>query len=173
VKVNQTQMAFKPYCQTCSSWHNTTEPHIMANFSSILDMPASEWKFPKLPVGSYVGIIKGMPRYDKSAKKQTPFVEFQIQLTEAMDDVDTDELEAFGPFTEKTMPITFYYDTEGGANRLKAFLDNIDIDITGRPAREAIEEAPGRTIVVEIKHTPSQDGQSIYAQIDGTARYGE
>lgn len=144
----------------------------MANFSSILDMPSSEIKFPKLPVGSYVGIVKGMPRYDKSTKKQTPFVEFQIQLTEAMEDVDPDELEAFGPFAEKTIPLTFYYETEGGFNRLKAFLDNCGVEDYSN-LRVGIEEAPGRTIVVEIKHEPSADGQSIYARIDGTAKYGE
>lgn len=144
----------------------------MANFSSILDMPSSEVKFPKLPVGSYVGIVKGMPRYDKSTKKQTPFVEFQIQLTEAMEDVDPDELEAFGPFAEKTIPLTFYYETEGGFNRLKAFLDNCGVEDYSN-LRVGIEEAPGRTIVVEIKHEPSADGQSIYARIDGTAKYGE
>ena len=144
----------------------------MANFSSILDMPSSEVKFPKLPVGSYVGIIKGMPRYDKSTKKQTPFVEFQISLTEAMDDVDSDELEAFGPFGDKTIPITFYYETEGGFNRLKKFLGDCGIEDYPN-IRAGIEEAPGRTIVVEIKHEPSQDGQSIYARIDGTAKYGE
>jgi hypothetical protein len=144
----------------------------MANFSSILDMPSSEVKFPKLPVGSYVGIVKGMPRYDKSTKKQTPFVEFQIQLTEAMDDVDPDELEAFGPFTEKTIPLTFYYETEGGFNRLKTFLDNCGIE-DYMNLRVGIEEAPGRTIVVEIKHEPSAAGQSIHARIDGTAKYGE
>jgi hypothetical protein len=135
-------------------------------------MPSTEIKFPKLPVGSYVGIVKGMPRYDKSTKKQTPFVEFQIQLTEAMDDVDPDELEAFGPFGEKTIPLTFYYETEGGFNRLKAFLNNCGIEDFSN-LRVGIEEAPGRTIVVEIKHEPSADGQSIYARIDGTARYGE
>jgi hypothetical protein len=135
-------------------------------------MPSTEVKFPKLPVGSYVGLVKGMPRYDKSTKKQTPFVEFQIQLTEAMDDVDPDELEAFGPFAEKTIPLTFYYETEGGFNRLKAFLNNCGIEDYSN-LRVGIEEAPGRTIVVEIKHEHSADGQSIYARIDGTARYGE
>ena len=144
----------------------------MANFSSILDMPSSEVKFPKLPVGSYVGIVKGMPRYDKSTKKQTPFVEFQISLTEAMEDVDTDELEAFGPFGDKTIPLTFYYETEGGFNRLKKFLTDCGIEDYDN-LRVGIEEAPGRTITVEIKHETSQDGQSIYARIDGTAKYGE
>ncbi len=143
----------------------------MPNFSSILDMPSQDIKFPKLPVGHYVGIVKGMPRFDKSTKKQTPFVEFQIQLTEALEDVDADELQDFGPFGEKTMPLTFYYETEGGYNRLRVFLDNCEIENEGT-ARQQIEQAPGKTIVVEIKHTPSSDGQSIYAQIDGTAKYG-
>jgi len=144
----------------------------MPNFSSILDMPSSDVRFPKLPVGSYVGVVKGMPRFDKSTKKQTPFVEFQISLVEPMEDVDQDELADFGPLGDKTIPITFYYETEGGFNRLKTFLDNAGVEAEGT-IRQQIEQAPGRTIVVEIKHTPSSDGQSIYAQIDGTAKYGE
>jgi hypothetical protein len=144
----------------------------MANFSSVLDMNPSEVKFPKLPIGSYVGVVKGMPKLDKSAKKQTPYVEFQIQLVEACDDVDQDALQEFGPFGDKTVPLTFYYETEGGFNRLKAFLVNCGVEDDGT-TRQQIEQAPGKTIIVEIKHEPSQDGQSIYARIDGTARYGE
>jgi hypothetical protein len=150
----------------------------MANFSSILDMPSSDVKFPKLPVGSYIGVVKGMPRYGKSTKKMTDFVEFQIQLVEAMEDVDPDLLEEFGTLSEKSIPLTFYYadsdgaPLEGGFKRLRAFLDNCGIEGEGT-VRQQIEQASGRTIVVEIKHTPSADGQSVYAQIDGTAKYGD
>jgi len=147
----------------------------MPNFSSVLDMNPSEVRFPKLPIGAYVGIVTGLPKFDKSTKKQTPYVEFQIQLSEPMDDVDEDALAEFveqsGPISGKTMPITFYYETEGGFNRLKAFLENAGVEPVGS-ARQQIEQAPGRTIIVEVKHVPSTDGQSIYAQIDGTAKYG-
>jgi hypothetical protein len=144
----------------------------MANFSSILDMPSTEVRFPKLPVGSYVGVVKGMPRFDKSTKKQTPYVEFMISFVEPMADVDPDALEDFGPIADKSLPLTFYYETEGGYNRLKTFLDNCGVEDEGTP-RQRIEQVPGRTIVVEVKHVASQDGQSIYAQIDGTAKYGD
>jgi|SRR5215472_343172 len=143
----------------------------MAEFSSILDRSPSEVRFPKLPVGSYVGVVKGMPRYDKSAKKQTPFVEYKITLVEALEDVDADALEDFGPISDKELPITFYYENEPGFKRLVAFLDNCGVDDEGT-LRQRCERAPGSTIVVEIKHTPSQSGDSFYAQIDGTAKYG-
>lgn len=140
--------------------------------SSILDQPSTSVKFPKLPVGSYVGVVMGMPRYDVSTRKGTKFVEFQIKLFEAMEDVDQDELEEFGSIADKQLPITFYYETEGGYRRLNAFLDNCGIEDEGTP-RQRIEETSGKTIIVQIKHTPSQDGMTVFAQIDGTAKYGE
>jgi len=159
----------------------------MANFSSILDMPSSEIKFPKLPAGSYVGIVKGMPRHGKSTKKMTEFVEFQIQIVEPLkgedgeSTVDTDELEAFGPLGEAALPLTFYYSDsdgkalEGGVRRMRDFLSSCGLEEGDNynNYREAFEQVPGRTLIVDIKHQPSQDGRSIYAQIDGTARYGE
>lgn len=151
----------------------------MPNFSSILDMPSNEIRFPKLPVGSYVGIVKGMGEYKKSAKKQTPFLEYQVQLVEPVKDengnstVDEDELEAFGPLGEKTVPMTFWYESEGGKNRLITFFENCGLETHGESIRVLNEQTPGCTIIVEIKHEPSADSQSIYARIDGTAKYGE
>lgn len=142
------------------------------NLNSILDMPSSAVRFPKLPVGSYVGVVQGMPRYDASTRKGTKFVEFQIKLFEACEDVDPDELEEFGLIADKQLPLTFYYETEGGYRRLSAFLDNCDIADKGT-LRQRIEETSGKTLIVQVKHTPSQDGMSVYAQIDGTAKYGE
>lgn len=148
------------------------------NMSSILDMPTSFLSFPKLPVGNYVGVVTGMPNYGTSSKKGTHFVEFTIKLFEAMDDVDPDALEEFGSIADKQLPLTFYYANadgtalEGGVRRLTAFLDNCGIE-DNETLRQRIEEASGKTIIVEIKHTPSQDGTTVFAQIDGTAKYGE
>ena len=53
----------------------------MANFEDILDKPATEIDRPKpLPIGEYVWTIQGLPRYDKSKEKQTPFYEFTCKL---------------------------------------------------------------------------------------------
>jgi len=144
----------------------------MPSFASILDTPSQEINFPKLPVGSYTGLVKGMPKFDKSARKQTPYVEFTIQILEAQGDVDPDELTDFGPLAELEMPMTFYYETEGGAKRLLAFLDNCDTDEEATP-RQRIDETPGKTVIVEVKHEISADGQFTRARIDGTAKYGE
>lgn len=146
-----------------------------SSFSDILNKSFDDIKFPKIPVGTYVGVVKGLPRFDVSTKKQTPFAEVQIQLYQAMDDVDQDELEEFetesGPISEKTMPLTFWYKSEGGMNRLKTFITNCGIDLKGHTPTTALEATQGKTLLVEVKHVNSQDGQSQFAQIDGTAEY--
>ena len=143
------------------------------NFSSILDKASSEVKFPKVPVGAYVGLVTGMPKYDKSARKQTPYVEFQIQLTEALEDVDADDLADYGPLGGKTLGLTFYYETEYGFKRLQAFLENCGIEDGGVSTRERIEQAPGSTIVVVVKHKISEDGRNVREEIDDTKPYGD
>lgn len=144
------------------------------NLNNILNKSFGETKFAKLPVGSYVAVVLGMPEYKTSPKKGTPYAEYRIKLFEAMEDVDTDELEEFGSIADKEMPLAFYYGTEGGTRRLQAFLENCGIDTSGSETmQQLMEEAGGKTVIVQIKHTPSQDGMSVYAQIDGTAKYGE
>ena len=148
----------------------------MANeFSDILNKSFDDIKFPKVPVGTYVGVVKGMPRFDVSTKKGTPFAEMTIQLHQAMDDVDPDDLEEYeaeeGSISEKQMPLTFWYKSEGGMNRLKAFVQNCGVDLKGHTPQSALEACQGKTLLVEVKHVNSQDGNSQFAQIDGTAAY--
>ena len=84
------------------------KPQTKPQFASVLDMPASDIERPKpLPVGSYVCVVQGQPRIDKSAKKQTEFVEYTLKLLEALDDVDADGLEAVGGIKDKTTKVTF------------------------------------------------------------------
>ena len=140
-----------------------------ADFSSILDAAPSEVERPKpLPQGTYTAVVQGLPRQDKSTKKQTPYVEFTLAILANGVDVDQDELKAMGGFSGKTMRATFYL-TEGAAWRLDEFLEHLGIELDGKKSRaEMIEEAPGKQVGVYVKHTPSQDGQSIYAEISRT-----
>ena len=143
----------------------TKEP----TFSSVLDMPASDIERPKpLPVGSYVCVVQGQPRIDKSAKKQTEFVEYTLKLLEALDDVDADGLESVGGIKDKITKVTFYL-TENSVYRLKEFLEHCGVDMEEEGSlRQYIAEAPGKQVVAHIIHEASQDGDAVYARVKNT-----
>jgi hypothetical protein len=140
------------------------------NFGAILDRPSSEIERPKpLPVGHYLTVTQGLPRFDKSTKKQTEFAEFTLKFLQPLDDVDPEELKTFGELTDKTMTHTFYL-TEKSAYRLKEFMvEDLGIE-EADTLRAMIDETPNRQVVVQIKHTPSDDGKSMYANIASTQR---
>jgi len=149
------------------------------NFSDILDRAPAEIDKPKpLPTGTYLTVLQGMPRQDKSAKKQTPFVEFTHKIISAGDDVDQEELETVLTMPDGTtkslqdivMRNTFYL-TENSAWRLKEFLRDcgFDVDSSDQSLREMIETSTGRSVNIYIKHEPSQDGTSVFATIGGTS----
>ncbi len=140
------------------------------SFASVLDMPAQDIERPKpIPVGSYVCVVQGQPKFDKSTKKQTEYVEFTLKLLEAMDDVDEDALKEAGGIKDKTMRNTYYL-TEGAIWRLKDFLGHCGIDTdTDASLRQLIDEAPGKQVVANIAHQASNDGSSVFAQVKNTS----
>lgn len=149
------------------------------DFSAILHVPASEVSRPKqLPQGVYAWMVKGQPRFDRSTKKGTPFAEFTCQALEAGPDVNTDALkEALTkpngeviPLGERFMRLTFYL-TEDAKYRCLKFLKDLGIDDEGgaRFIDEMLSESPGRQFWGRIKHTPSDDGEGMYANIATTA----
>jgi hypothetical protein len=141
------------------------------NFGAILDTPSQEIERPKpLPQGTYTCVVNGLPRMDKSAKKGTEFVEFNLNILAAGEDVDEDALGEMGGIAGKSTRVTFYL-TESSVWRLKKFLvDDLGIeeedDLT---LRGMISMAPGRQVLAHIKHTPSDDGTSVFANVASTA----
>jgi hypothetical protein len=136
-------------------------------FASILDAPATEFEAPKaMPVGSYVVVVSGLPRIDKSSKKQTEFVEFTLNIQSALDDVEPDELKEMGGVAGKTIKDT-YYITDNSAYRLKETLVNMGIDIEGKSFRAMLDETPGKTYIIVIGHEPTDDGR-IFARVKRT-----
>lgn len=139
------------------------------NFGSILDKQSTDIERPKpLPVGAYICVVKGLPRFDKSSKKQTEFVEFLLQPLATQDDVDQDDLAEMGGFTNKTIRATYYL-TEDAIWRLKKFLVDLGIDEEDKSLRQMISEAPGRQIIVGLRHEASDDGESVFAKLSSTA----
>jgi hypothetical protein len=140
------------------------------NFSAILDQPASDAERPKpIPVGTYVCLVSGLPRHDKSSKKQTPFVEFTLKILQAQDDVDKEALEEMGGVRDKTIRATYYL-TEDAKWRLRKFLEeDLQIECGDKTFSQMIDEAPGQQCLAFVKHQASDDGQSVYAQLASTA----
>lgn len=154
------------------------------DFTSVLDTPSNEVSRPRpLPQGTFVWQIKGLPRIDKSTRKGTEFSEYTCQAMEACEDVDTEELtasltKASGeviPLKDRSNKITFYH-TEDALWRLKKFLNDLQIpeeDDEGnvRSIRQRMQDVPGKIFYGHIKHSPSEDGESMFANIDKTAPY--
>lgn len=139
------------------------------NFGAILDKPTAEVnRPPAFPQGSYVAVVQGLPKFDKSSKKQTEYVEFEMKPLQAMEDVDEEALKEFGPLGSSTLRLTFYL-TEKSAYRLKEFLIN-DLQIEEQASlRPMIDETPGQQCIIHVKHTGSDDGKGVYANISSTA----
>lgn len=138
-------------------------------FGSILDTPSGEIERPKpLPTGGYVTAIQGQPRFDKSTKKGTEFVEFTLKVLEALEDVDEEALKEVGGIKDKTIKATYYL-TEGAIWRLKDFLDHCGAGDDEESLRQRIDDTPGKQVIAYIRHEASEDGSSVFARLRSTA----
>jgi hypothetical protein len=140
--------------------------------TSILDRSPASIKRPKpLPPGTYLTVVRGLPRYDKSSKKQTEFVEFTLVIQKPADDVNPEDLAAMGGCIGKEIKATYYL-TDDAVYRLKDFLEHCDFDVDSDEAtlREMSEQAAGSQVWATIRHESSQDGKQIFARLRDTAR---
>lgn len=138
------------------------------SFESILDMPATEVERPKpVPAGSYHCVVQGMPEHGESAKKKTPFVKFTLALQSAGEDVEADELEAYGGLEGKTIKTT-YYTTPDSLFRLTDFLEHCGIELEGKSIRAALDETTNCSVGCFVSHRASEDGQQVFAEVKST-----
>lgn len=137
------------------------------NFASILDEEPTEVSAPApLPQGTYIAIVAGPGRYDKSTKKGTDFVEFNLRPTEAEEDVDPDELEAAGGLDGKTIKATFWL-TDEAKFMLDQFHEHCGLDLSEPASRRTRnDEIVNAQVRVFVKHEPSQDGTRIFARFN-------
>ena len=145
-------------------------------FASILDAPATDSvRPPAMPAGSYLAMVKGLPRRDKSSKKGTDFIEYTLAFITALQgedgplDVDPQALEEFGEVQGKEMKLTFYM-TENSAYRHREFCENdLQMDCEGKSHWELAQEAPGHQVVVHVRQKPREDGKGLFSEIASTA----
>lgn len=155
------------------------------SFSDILKTKASDVERPSpMPVGDYVVVVTGQPRQDKSAKKQTPFVEFTYKVLEAMESVDEEALDEWltnnkgekKKLTEVTIKDTYYL-VEKALFRLTDMLvacgvAEVDDDgeiTSDKSIGQLIEETAGSQLIVTMRHESFQDGSGVSSKVGGVA----
>lgn len=143
----------------------------MSSFKDILDKPASEIQPPKpLPVGTYLCIIDGIPAYNEVGQNKTLCVDFNGKIIAPQEDVDPHAIADMKDGVIGKNIRLRYFLTDDAAFRVKTFLvDHLGIDDTGT-LRQMIDSAPGKQVYVKVRHRASQDGTSIFTDVESTAK---
>lgn len=141
----------------------------MPSFEEILNKPSTEIKPPPAyPVGTYHCLVDGPPAPGKSSQKQTDFLQFKFKILSPMQDVDAQqaaEQQIVGKIIQSD-----YYITETAVWRLKDMLvEHLGIEEGDKSLRELVSEAPGRQVLVKLRHEMSQDGKRIFHRVESTA----
>jgi len=145
-------------------------------FASILDESPTEVVRPKpLPEGTYLWTVQGR-RYDKSTKKGTDYIAFDLAAIQPFDDVPISDLEAAGGLEGKTKEVTFYI-TEGAVFLLDAFHEACGIDLSTPVSRKQRNEMVlNAQVIGVVKHRIDRNEQTgedrTFWDIVQTARYG-
>lgn len=139
------------------------------NFASILDdAPTEVAKAAVLPEGTYRCVVLGW-RKDKSSKKGTPFVEFQLRPVAAEEDVDEDQLDEIGGLEGKILYNTFYYKEEDTSSLrfLDRFHEHCGLELEKGVRRTMRNDAVRNAqVLATVKHEPSdQDPERINIRI--------
>ena len=145
----------------------------MSSFQDILNKPAAEIEAPKpLPVGTYLCLVDGQPEHKTMGKNNTDCFEFNMKFVQPGPDVDQQAmLETLKgkALNERSLKHRLFV-TEDAVWRLKKFLEDLGIELGTRGLGECIPEAMGRQVYLTIGHRSSDDGQSVYMDIKGTAK---
>ena len=137
------------------------------DFQDLLNKPAGAAEKPKpFPVGHYTATAIAY-EMRKIGQKETAACEIEFELTGACADVDQDDYEEAGgdaKLTTRKLKSPMWI-TEDSLWRVDKQLEEMGIDLAGRPYGEVFEDIPGCDVVLEIEHRASADGEEIYMQV--------
>jgi len=149
----------------------------MANFEELLNRKSSEIKPPQpYPVGTYHCLVDGPPTPEESSQKKTPCRTYKFKIMAPMGDVDAGqaaEAQVVGKLITGQGAGAAFYLTEESLYRYKEFLvDHLGISDDGgeKGVRELEAEAPGKQVLVKLRHEISQDGKRVFHRIDSTMK---
>jgi hypothetical protein len=148
----------------------------MADFTEILGKKAADVEKPvPKPVGSYLSSIQGMPKQKKVnvQGEERLIVSFSCKASSPMEDVDLDDLNNPKVGEISTWPSfnkDIWIDTPEGEYQLEQFLTNVlgvepGEGKNSKSLGEMCAEAPGRQLIITLKHRPYTDRNTNEAEI--------
>jgi len=139
------------------------------DFESMLNSDMSDGIAPPpLPSGDYRAVILERKFGESKAGNRT--CQFTFKPIEATATVDASALDEFGAeaMAETRLQQTYTF-TEKAVWRLDDFLGNI-LDIKSKNRGKAIEDAIGQEVLINVTHTPTDDGKGAWANIKSIAK---
>ena len=153
----------------------------MPTFSSLLDRKTEEvQRPPAIPVGTYTARIQKLPGETRKPEgKPFEILEFPMEILEAGDTVDPDELAEFkGDVKGKVLRHSFIFSTDDEGNfestaaRMKDFLEK-HCGVEGADMRELMANSVNAQCLIEVSHRKDpNDPEVVYAQINRTMPLG-
>lgn len=152
----------------------------MPNFMDILDKRVGDIERPPLlPHGTYKWVVDKYST-DTIANGAWEVVDFNLKIVEPTEDVDPDDLTAFGNVAGQTRRHRFMFptDPEEAANfqrtefNLRRFLaDHLQIDgVEGMDLKEALANAKGHMCLATVVWTPDKKDPSGENKFDNIGR---
>lgn len=137
----------------------------MVDFTSLLEKRLDDVEAPALlPQGSYIMTIAGY-RTGESAKKKTPYVEFDLKISSAMDNVDQEELAKVKNLQDKTLKTQFYLN-EDALFRLKDFCKKTGVPTEGKSFTEILSEIAGAQLIGIVNHRVNPENtDQVFAEV--------
>lgn len=140
------------------------------NFQEILGKQAAAIEKPKpLPVGTYLCTNNKLPDFKEIGKEETPCAEFNFIVLAQGEDVDPADIAAFGDVRGKTIRHRMFL-TEKSEYRTKEELIKVfGIEEGAKTLGQLFNETVNKQLLVTIKHSPTQDGTDVYAEVEALA----
>lgn len=142
----------------------------MVDFSKLLAKKTSEVKRPPtLPAGLYPGVIKGY-KFGESAKKKTPFVQFQVALTGWPEETDDEDRFHDGKpidLSKKNMGSDFYLSDEA-LFILSEFLTAL-FPGDERGMEELVPAAVGSYVLADVSNRLNEERGDFFNRIEKIA----
>lgn len=149
------------------------------DFTSSLDHKVEEIERPPLlPTGTYRWLVEGQPEIDTIADGRFDVCDFKMKCVGPEEDVDPDDLTAFGDTSNVRRRLRFLFNKEDDAAfkrtewQLRDFLENhLAISTkSGMTLKELLAEAPNSMCLGVVSHRPDKnDPERFYDEIKKTA----